>query len=361
MNNNDLLKLKKFWKGKKIFLTGHSGFMGSWLIIFLDLLGAKVFGYSNKNYPGTYLYKIANLKKIVKNSINGDIRNYNKLKNSLTKSNAEIVIHFAAQSLVKKSYINPTYTYDVNVMGTVNILNILNETKKVRAALIVTTDKVYDNKNSIKYFKETDKLFGNDPYSNSKACADFVTNLYNFALLKKKIVAIARAGNVIGGGDNAADRIVPDYIRCLKKNKSLFLRQPKSIRPWQHVVEPLYGYLILLEKIFKRNYLPDDISWNFGPKKSNNKSVVKIINILNNFFNNKVKIILNKNKKIKKIYESKVLMLDSTKAKNFLSWKGILSLKQTIKLIYLWNKEVSLKTNPLEVCRKQILSYLKEI
>jgi len=361
MNNKEFLKLKKFWQGKKIFLTGHTGFMGSWLIIFLDLLGAKVFGYSNKNYQGIYLYKIANLKKIVKRSINGDIRDYKKLKNSVIKSDADIVIHFAAQPLVKKSYICPTYTYDVNVMGTVNVLNILNETKKIKAALIVTTDKVYNNKNSIKYFKESDKLFGNDPYSNSKACADSITSLYSIALLKKKIVAIARAGNVIGGGDNAADRIVPDYIRCLKKNKTLLLRYPKSIRPWQHVIEPLYGYLILLEKLFKKNYLPDDISWNFGPKKSNNKSVRKIIDILNNFFKNKVKVTLNKNKKKKELYESKVLMLDSSKTNKFLSWRGILSLKDTIKLIYSWTKEVSLKSNALDVCREQILNYLKKI
>jgi CDP-glucose 4,6-dehydratase len=361
MNNNEFIKLQKFWKGKKIFLTGHSGFMGSWLVVFLDLLGAKVFGYSNNDYPGIYLYKIANLKKIIEKSINGDIRDYKKLKSSVIKSNAEILIHFAAQPLVKKSYIYPTYTYDVNVMGTVNVLNILKETKKIKAALVVTTDKVYNNNNSVKYFKESDKLFGNDPYSNSKACADSIASLYNIALIRKKKLAIARAGNVIGGGDNAVDRIVPDYIRCLDKNKILFLRYPKSIRPWQHVIEPLYGYLILLEKLFKKNYLPNDISWNFGPKKSNNKSVFKIISILNNFFNNKVKVNFDKKKKKKELYESKVLMLDSTKAKNFLSWRGILSLEETMRLIYSWKKEVSLKSNPLDVCRKQVLSYLKKI
>jgi len=351
-------KLKKFWKGKKIFLTGHTGFKGSWLIIFLNLLGANVFGYSIK---GSYLYRICNLKKIISGSERGDIRDYKKLKNSIIKFNPDFIIHFAAQPLVKKSYLDPKNTYDVNIMGTVNILNILNEIEKVKAALIVTTDKVYDNNNSIKYFKEANKLGGNDPYSNSKSCADSITNLYNFSFLRKKkiFVATARAGNIVGGGDNAADRIIPDYLRCLEKNKTLFLRYPKSIRPWQHVIEPLYGYLLLLEKLFKKKSLPLEISWNFGPKKSNNKSVFAIISILNNFFKNKVKVILNKNKK--ELYESKILMLDSTKADNFLSWRGMLSLKQTIKLIYSWTKEVSVKSNPLDVCKKQILDYLNKI
>ena len=354
-----LKKLKKFWKGKKIFLTGHTGFKGSWLIIFLHLLGAKVFGYSIRD---SYLYRICNLKKIIEGSTYGDIRDYKKLKNSINNFNPHFIIHFAAQSLVKKSYSDPRNNYDVNIMGTVNILNILHENKKVKAALIATTDKVYNNNNSIKYFKESDELFGNDPYSNSKACADSITNLYNFSFFKKKIfVATARAGNVIGGGDSAIDRIVPDYVRCLKKNKSLFLRYPESIRPWQHVIEPLYGYLLLLENLFRKKSLPNDISWNFGPKKSNNKSVLEIISILNNFFNNKVKVILNRKKKKKELYESKVLMLDSTKANDFLSWKGILSLKQTTKLIYSWTKEVSLKSKPLDVCRKQILEYLKKV
>ena len=359
--STELKKLKKFWKGKKVFITGHKGFKGSWLVIFLNLLGAKVYGYSINNSSGSYLYRIANLKKLITGSVNGDIRNYKKLKKTIIKFGPDILIHFAAQPLVKKSYIDPKNTYDVNIMGTVNVLNILKEIKKIRASLIVTTDKVYNNNNSTKYFKENDVLGGNDPYSNSKACADSITNLYNFSFFKKKkiLVGIARAGNVIGGGDNAANRIIPDYLRSLKSNKTLLLRYPKSIRPWQHVIEPLYGYLLLLEKLFKRKILFENNAWNFGPKKNNNKSVIEVINILNNFFNNKVKVLTKKN--IKELYESKVLMLDSNKAKNFLSWRGILSLEETIKLIYLWTKQVSHKFNPLDVCRKQILDYLKKI
>lgn len=357
----ELKKLKKFWTGKKVFITGHKGFKGSWLVIFLDLLGARVFGYSINSSSGSYLYKIANLKKLIVGSVHGDIRDYKKLKKSITEFSPDILVHFAAQPLVKKSYTDPKNTYDVNVMGTVNVLNILNEVKKIKASLIVTTDKVYNNNNSIKYFKENDELGGNDPYSNSKACADSITNLYNFSFLKRKkiFVAAARAGNVIGGGDNAADRIIPDYIKALKNKKLLFLRYPNSIRPWQHVIEPLYGYLLLLEKLFKKKILLENNSWNFGPKINNNKSVINVINILNNFFDNKVKVLIKKN--IKELYESKVLMLNSNKAKKFLSWKGILSLEETLKLIYLWTIKVSQKLNPLDICRKQILDYLKKI
>jgi CDP-glucose 4,6-dehydratase len=359
--NTELKKLKKFWNGKKVFITGHKGFKGSWLVIFLDLLGARIFGYSINSSSGSYLYKIANLRNLIVGSVHGDIRDYKKLKKSITKFNPDILIHFAAQPLVKKSYIDPKNTYDVNVMGTVNVLNILNEVKKIKASLIVTTDKVYNNNNSTKYFKENDELGGNDPYSNSKACADSITNLYNFSFLKRKkiFVATARAGNVIGGGDNAADRIIPDYIKALKNKKSLFLRYPNSIRPWQHVIEPLYGYLLLLEKLFKKKILLENNSWNFGPKINNNKSVINVINILNNFFDNKVKVLIKKN--TKELYESKVLMLNSNKAKKFLSWRGTLSLEETLKLIYLWTIRVSQKLNPLDICRKQILDYLKKI
>ena len=357
--NTEFKKLKKFWKGKKVFITGHTGFKGSWLVIFLNLLEAKIYGYSiNSSF---YLHRIAKLKNLMSGSFSGDVRNYKELKKTIIRFKPDILIHFAAQPLVKKSYTDPKNTYDVNVMGTVNILNILNEIKNIKASLIVTTDKVYNNNNSIKYFKEDDELGGNDPYSNSKACSDSITNLYNFSFFKKKkiFVATARAGNVIGGGDNAVDRIIPDYLRSLKYNKKLFLRYPRSIRPWQHVIEPLYGYLILLEKLYKRKTILENNAWNFGPKISNNKSVIEVINILNSFFNNKVKVSIKKNKK--ELYESKVLMLDSNKAKKFLSWRGILSLEETMKLIYLWAKQVSLKLNPLDVCRKQILDYLKRI
>ena len=358
--NKKLNILKKFWAGKRVFITGHTGFKGSWLVIMLNLLGARVFGYSIKNSIKNYLFKIAKLIKIIDGHQVADIRDYDKLKKAIIKFKPDFLVHFAAQSLVKSSYIDPSKTYETNIMGTVNVLEALNKINhNIKAVLIATTDKVYDNNNKIIYFKENNRLAGNDPYSNSKACADLITNLYNFSFFKKRnfFVATARSGNVIGGGDTAKDRIIPDYFKILKKNKKLILRYPEAIRPWQHVIEPLYGYLLLLEKLYKKKIKLENNSWNFGPKKNNNESVVKMINILNNFFENKVHII--SKKKIKREYESKVLMLDSSKAKKFLSWQGTMSLKQSVKLIFDWHKDYCEKIKPLDICKKQIINYLR--
>ena len=210
---NKLAVLRKFWKNKKIFLTGHTGFKGSWFSVFLNLLGAKVIGYSLKPDKKLNLFDLAKLDKQIYASIIGDIRDYNKLKRSIAKFHPDFIVHMAAQPLVRDSYINPKYTYEVNTIGTVNILNILNELNFIKSALIITTDKVYFNNNKKNYYKENDRLGGVDPYSNSKSCAELVVNSYNHSFLKEKniFVATARAGNVIGGGDFSKDRILPDY------------------------------------------------------------------------------------------------------------------------------------------------------
>ena len=214
---NNFKSLSKFWKGKKVFLTGHTGFKGSWFTIFLNLLGAKVAGYSLKPNVNPNLYDLAKLDKEIHKTTFGDIRDYSKLKNSIKAFSPDFVVHMAAQSLVRESYVNPKYTYEVNTLGTVNILNILNELKFIKSALIITTDKVYLNSNKQKYHEENDLLGGFDPYSNSKSCAELVVNSYRHSFFKKKkiFVATARAGNVIGGGDFSKDRILPDYFRAL--------------------------------------------------------------------------------------------------------------------------------------------------
>ena len=308
---NKLKILIKFWKGKKVFLTGHTGFKGSWFSIFLNLLGAKVAGYSLKPNSNTNLYDLAKLDKEIHKTTFGDIRDYSKLKNSIKKFSPDFVVHMAAQPLVRESYINAKYTYEVNTLGTVNILNILNEIKFIKSALIITTDKVYLNNNKKNYYEENDLLGGFDPYSNSKSCAELVVNSYNRSFLKKNniFVATARAGNVIGGGDFSKDRILPDYFRALLKNNKLILRSPNSIRPWQHVIDPLYGYLLLLMKLYKKETTTSN-SFNFGPKKSNNKSVNFVINLVNKEFNNSVSVIKKSSSK-NEYYESKVLMLNS--------------------------------------------------
>jgi CDP-glucose 4,6-dehydratase len=245
-------------------------------------------------------------------------------------------------------------------MGTVNILNILNEIKTIKSSLIITTDKVYHNDNKKKLFKESDKLGGNDPYGNSKSCADIIANFYisNF-YKKKKFVAIVRSGNIIGGGDYAQDRIIPDYIRALKKNRSLKVRIPEAIRPWQHVIEPLYGYLLLVEKLYKSRNANLSSAWNFGPSKKNNETVIKMIRRLNYNFKNKVKIIINK--KPNQLYESKILMLNSEKAKKQLSWNSLISLSNAIKLTYEWYDRAINSNDYLNITRNQIVNYLKKI
>lgn len=349
-------ELKRFYNNKKIFLTGHTGFKGSWLTIFLNLLGAKITGYSLKPNNKS-LYKIAGLKKIINNCIIGDIRDYQKLKISIQKSKPDMIIHMAAQSLVKHSYLNPKYTYEVNTIGTLNVLQILNELNFIKSCLIITTDKVYENNNSNTSYKETDRLGGVDPYSSSKSSAELIIRTYNDCyLLKKKIfVASCRAGNVIGGGDFSKDRIVPDFFRSLK-NKKLFLRSSNSKRPWQHVIEPLYGYLILLNKLHKKKYLFSS-AWNFGPGKLNNKNVFSLISLFNRNFDNQIKII--KKKTNSNFFESNKLMLRSYKAAKYLKWKSKYDLKEIARLTSNWFKEYKLNYDMLVVTQKQIVDYFR--
>jgi CDP-glucose 4,6-dehydratase len=354
---NNFKSLSKFWKGKKVFLTGHTGFKGSWFAILLNLLGAKVVGYSLKPVTNPNLFDLIKLNRKIHNSIIGDITDYNKLKKSINKFSPDFVVHMAAQAIVRESYVSPKYTYQVNTLGTVNILNILNELKFIKSALIITTDKVYFNNNKKKYYEENDVLGGYDPYSNSKSCAELVVNSYNHSFFKEKniFVATARAGNVIGGGDFSKDRILPDYFRSLFQNKKLILRSPNSIRPWQHVLEPLYGYLLLLMKLHKKQKLSNS-SFNFGPNKSNNKSVNDVINLINKDFNNFVKV-TKKNNSLKNYHESKILMLNSNKSKKILNWKTKYNLEQSIKLTTLWFKAFIENKNILKLTQEQIRNY----
>jgi CDP-glucose 4,6-dehydratase len=354
---NNLEFLSKFWKGKKIFLTGHTGFKGSWFSIFLNLLGAKVAGFSLKPNTNPNLYDLAKLDKEIHKTTFGDIRDYSKLKNSISKFSPDFIVHMAAQPLVRESYVNPKYTYEVNTLGTVNILNILNEIKFIKSALIITTDKVYLNNNKKNYYEESDIFGGFDPYSNSKSCAELVVNSYNRSFFEEKniFVATARAGNVIGGGDFSKDRILPDYFRALLKNNKLILRYPNSIRPWQHVIDPLYGYLLLLMKLYKKEVIKSK-SFNFGPKKSNNKSVNDVINLINKDFNNSVRVIKKVNNS-KNYHESKILMLNSDKSKKILNWETKYNLEQSIKLTSFWFKEFFAKKNILKVTQNQIIKY----
>ncbi|MDI6733181.1 MAG: CDP-glucose 4,6-dehydratase, partial [Planctomycetota bacterium] len=246
------------YRNKKVMVTGHTGFKGSWISLWLSELGAKVIGYALKPETKPNLFDIINLKNIISHHI-GDIRNFAKLKRIIKASKPDMIFHLAAQPLVRRSYLEPQYTYEVNVLGTINMLEAVRQTNSIRAVINVTSDKCYENKEQKQGYKETDRLGGYDPYSSSKGCAELVTAAYIKSFFNPErykshrvTVASVRAGNIIGGGDWSKDRLVPDCIRALAKNKTIIIRNPNAIRPWQYVLEPLYGYLLLGSHLLKR-------------------------------------------------------------------------------------------------------------
>ena len=349
---------KKFWKNKKVFITGHTGFKGSWLCIFLKYLGAEVTGYSLKPETKPNLFNLAKIEKVIKKSIISDIRDYKNLYKEIKKSNASIVFHLAAQPLVRMSYINPKDTFDINFSGSLNILQIIREIKKISIGIIITTDKVYDNKKN-KIFKETDPLGGLDPYSSSKVCVEYLFNSYNESFFQKKdqMIATVRAGNVIGGGDYSLDRLIPDIYKSAQKKNSILLRNPNSIRPWQHVLEPLSGYLLLAQNIHNNKIKKLIQNWNFGPNISSCKSVKYLTVYLSNY----LKITVLNKKKNKNIFkpETSILRLSNYKSKKFLKWFPKWSINKSLDKIIEWNKMIKYQ-KPFDVCVNQIKNYLEK-
>lgn len=346
----------KFWKNKKVFITGHTGFKGSWLSIYLTLLGAKVTGYSLKPKTNPNLFSLAKLKKVISKSIIGDVRDYKKLYSSIKKSKSTILFHLAAQPLVRTSYLKPKETFDTNIIGTLNILEIIRNIKHIKSSIIITTDKVYDiSKNKI--FKETDRLGGIDPYSASKVCCEYLFYSYTksfFKNSKNQKIATVRAGNVIGGGDYSIDRLIPDIYLSKKKKKNILLRNPNSVRPWQHVLEPLSGYVLLAEKLFSKKLKMLDQNWNFAPNISSCRPVKYIAKKFALALNMKIKVFKSK-KNLKS--ETDFLRLSNYKAKKYLGWAPKWNLDKSLNKIIEWNKEV-ITINPLITCRKQIKEFL---
>ncbi len=322
----------KFFKKKKIFITGHTGFKGSWLAFILYLSGAKVLGYSLKPKNKFDNFYLLNLDKKIQNHY-GDVRNEKDLKNQIKKFKPDIIFHLAAQPLVKESYKNPKFTFTTNIIGTLNILEISKEIKSLKSAIIITSDKCYKNYEKKDGYSELDELGGQDPYSASKAAAENIFYSYNKSFYFNKTnfgLASARAGNVIGGGDWSDDRIIPDFIRSIILKNEFSLRNPKSTRPWQHVFDLLNGYLILGEKTYYNNRFNG--SWNFGPNDSH-ITVKEVISKLINIMEIKKRIFIKKDKKIK---ESGLLSLKTIKSKKFLNWKPKLSFIQSLKMTASW-------------------------
>ena len=352
-------RLKKSFKNKTIIITGHTGFKGTWLSLWLSLMGAKVIGISKDIPTKPSMFESIKLKnKII--HLKFDLRSVNKLKVIFKKHKPDFVFHLAAQSLVKRSYIDPINTFQSNSIGTMNVLESLRHVRKKCVSIIITSDKIYKNLEIQRGYKEDDLLGGKDPYSASKASAELIIQSYISSFLKSKsknLVAIARAGNVIGGGDWSQDRLLPDCVKAWSRNKIANIRNPKSTRPWQHVFEALRGYLYLSIKL-KINPSLHGEAFNFGPNKSQNKSVQELINESKKTWKNiKWKIIKPK----KKIYESKLLKLNSDKAKYNLKWKPVLSFKETIQMSINWYKYFYLKKkNLVHFSKNQLINYMKK-
>lgn len=352
---NYLIK-NKFWKNKKVFVTGHTGFKGSWLCIFLNLLGAEVTGYALKPKTKPNLFTLAEVKTTLKKSIIGDIRDYKKLSKEIKNSKASILFHLAAQPLVRASYSEPQETFDVNTRGTLNILEAIRKNTKIKSSIIITTDKVYDiSKNKI--FKETDRLGGIDPYSASKVCCEYIFFSYQNSFFKNSFqkLATVRAGNVIGGGDYSLDRLIPDIYRSAKKNKDIILHNPNSVRPWQHVLEPLSGYLLLAEKLFNNQLTSQIQNWNFAPNLSSCKSVKYVASRFAKSLKLKIKFF---DKKKPSSTETDFLRLSNFKAKKYLNWRPKWHLNKSIEKIIEWNKK-SANGKLLMICKSQIKEFLK--
>jgi CDP-glucose 4,6-dehydratase len=352
-----------FWQGKKVFITGHTGFKGSWLSIWLQQLGAEIIGYSLDPPTVPSMFELAKVAVGMKD-IRGDIRDLTKLKKVLCDSQAEIVIHMAAQPLVRDSYKFPVETYSTNVMGTVNIFEGIRVSKNVKVAINVTTDKCYENREWYWGYRENEALGGYDPYSNSKACSELVTSSYRSSFFNPLNysahgigIASARAGNVIGGGDWSKDRLVPDCIKALLNSDKIIIRNPKAIRPWQHVLEPLSGYLMLAKKLYING--PDYAeAWNFGPREADAKSVEWLVTNLCLKWGGNASYETDKSQNP---HEANYLKLDCSKAYHKLGWTPLWSLEEAIDSIIDWTKAFQNGHNVRAVCENQILKYQKSI
>jgi CDP-glucose 4,6-dehydratase len=326
---------KEFWKNKKVFLTGHTGFKGSWLSIWLREMGAKVTGYSIDYPTNPSLFIKAGLENKMDHKI-GDIRDYNSLLKAIQDSSPDILIHMAAQPLVRLSYHIPRETYATNVMGTVHVLEAVRHTTSIKSTVIITTDKCYENKEWEYGYREIDRMGGFDPYSNSKGAAELVVSSYNDSFFAKtdQMVCSARAGNVIGGGDWAQDRLIPDVINAIIKGEKVKIRNPRAIRPWQHVLEPLSGYLLLAEKAFNGEQVRG--GWNFGPADKDVVSVQEVTERIGQIWG--MDNIWEK-EGVEQPHEANYLKLDISKARMNLKWKPKWSAEFAIEKSVIWYKD----------------------
>lgn len=349
-----------FWKNKRVLITGHTGFKGSWLSLWLSELGAKVVGYALRPPTKSNFFEICELGKKI-TSILGDVRSLKKLKEVFDKYKPEIVFHMAAQSLVRYSYREPIKTYETNVMGTVNVFEACRSTPSVKAIVNITSDKCYENRNWIKGYRESDPMGGYDPYSSSKGCAELITNAYTRSYFNYRhndtILASVRAGNVIGGGDWGEDRLIPDCIKALFKEKPIVIRNPDSVRPWQFILDPLYGYLLLAQRLYKDGEKFCG-AWNFGPGKKNEKPVKWLVERIIKLWGDGASWVIDKHEHP---HEAHCLKLNSLKAKSKLGWYPRFDINLALKKTIEWYKAYQNKEDMYKVSLAQIKSYGKSI
>jgi CDP-glucose 4,6-dehydratase len=344
---------RSFWRGKRVFLTGHTGFKGSWLSLWLQELGAELQGFALEPPTEPSLFELARVADGMASTI-GDIRDFAALHAALQAFRPEIVIHMAAQPLVRPSYAQPVETYAANVMGTVHLLESVRQTPGVKSVVVVTTDKCYENREWVWGYREDEPMGGHDPYSNSKGCAELVTAAYRASFLAKAGVAVgsARAGNVIGGGDWAPDRLIPDFFRAAKAGRPLEVRFPDATRPWQHVLEPLSGYLMLAEQLFERGEAFAE-PWNFGPGEEDAKPVRWLLDQLT--------------AQLpgtrwhapggEQLHEANFLKLDSSKARARLHWAPRWTLSEALHRTVDWHLAWTAGGDLRSLCVRQIASH----
>ena len=353
------MKNLKIFKNARVIVTGHTGFKGSWLTAWLNELGSKVMGISLNPHTSPSHFKVSKIGKNIKD-VRLDIRNRKKLEKKIINFKPSFIFHLAAQAIVGESYKNPYLTWDTNVFGTLNILESARKLKNKCSIVIITSDKCYFNKEIHYGYKETDTLGGKDPYSGSKASAEILIQSHINSFFKgnsKVRIATARAGNVIGGGDWAKNRIIPDCVRSWSKNKKVLIRNPKSTRPWQHVLEVVWGYLLLSLKL-KNNKILHGEAFNFGPNHKKNYNVMFLVRSMRKYWKKISWKTLNKNKK--SFYESNLLKLNCNKAKTKLRWKSILSFSETINMVADWYKSYYFKPKKIyETSFNQIREYEK--
>jgi len=348
-----------FWQGKKVFLTGHTGFKGSWLSLWLASMGASVTGFALAPPTNPSLFELANISSVV-DSVIGDIRDFPVLKSAILKAEPQIVFHLAAQPLVVESYKHPIETYQTNVMGTVHLFEALRSCESVRSIVNVTSDKCYENQEWVWGYRENEPLGGYDPYSSSKACSELVTSAYRASFFNpdeyekhSKTIATARAGNVVGGGDWARHRLVPDCVRALLAVEIISVHNPVAIRPWQHVLEPLKGYLSLAENLFESGVQYSGV-WNFGPDDCSAKPVEWIVKKLCEKWGGQAayQVVADHG-----YHEAGYLKLDSSKAKSLLNWHPKWNLDQSLDKIVEWSMGYRDKKDLAKLCLQQIEEY----